>query len=318
MTQTGNSPTDESASNPGFNPAQSNSPATASLLSEQVPILPTATSKQIPFLTITASKGWSSLNLSEIWSYRDLLLSLSYRDIRLRYRQTALGAVWVVLQPLLSAGIFSFLFGVVAGLKSDGFPYFVFSFAGMLAWNVFSNVLSKTSTCLVGSSHLVSKVYFPRLVIPLSVVPSVAIDFLIASILLIGLMLKYHLPAHWGLLLTPVVLLSVVAMALGIGLFSAALMVSYRDVGYVLPVLIQSLMLVSPVAYSSANVPEKWHTVFMLNPMAGLVEAFRWSILGKGEISVFSLAYPIVLSSVLLIGGAFSFRRMERRFADVI
>ena len=271
-----------------------------------------------PHLTLRPKSGWAALIFREVWQFRDLLASLAGRDLKLRYRQTALGVIWVVLQPLIGAGILSFVFGAVAGLPSDGVPRFVFSFAGMLAWNAFNNTLTRSSTSLVGNAHLVSKVYFPRLVLPLSTLISTLVDFTAAMGMMVVLMACYHIAPQAGLLLLPVLLLILLAMALGIGLYAAALMVSYRDVGYILPVLMPFLMWASPVGYSVSNVPLRWRGWYMLNPLAGLLQAFRWSLLGRGEFSAMQLIYPASISLAVFVAGAFAFRRMERRFADVI
>ncbi len=271
-----------------------------------------------PYLTIRPRSGWAALNFLEVWHFRDLLLSLAGRDLKLRYRQTALGVIWVILQPLIAAGILSFVFGAVAKLSSDGLPHFIFSFAGLLAWNAFNNTLSRSSTSLVGNAHLVSKVYFPRLVLPLSTLISTLVDFAVAMGMMIVLMICYRIAPQPGLLLLPILLLILAAMALGVGLYAAALMVSYRDIGYILPVFMPFLMWASPVGYSISDVPLRWRGWYMLNPLAGLIQSFRWSLLGRGEFSATQLIYPATVSVAVFVAGAFAFRRMERRFADVI
>jgi lipopolysaccharide transport system permease protein len=272
-----------------------------------------------PYQTILKpSSGWAALNLLEVWKYRDLLLVLAMRDVKLRYRQTALGVIWVVLQPLLAAGIFSFVFGKVAKMPSDGVPYFIFSYAGQLGWNLFSGTLSKSSAVLVGNSQLVSKIYFPRLVLPLSTIFSCLIDFGVALAMMVVLMICYHIVPHIGLLLFPLWLLLFVMMGVGIGLITSALSVEYRDINYVVPIFVQFLMYASPVAYSVSAVPIKWHAIYMMNPLSGLLEAFRWSFLGVGHLDWAILSISIVFSIVIFVVGAFSFRKMERRFADVI
>lgn len=258
------------------------------------------------------------LNLGEIWQYRDLLTTLAGRDVKLRYRQTALGAIWVILQPLLAAGIFSFVFGSVAKLSSDGVPYFLFSYAGLLAWNAFSSTLTKVSGCLLQNSQLVSKVYFPRLVLPLSTLFSTLVDFGVALGMMVVLMLLYHVVPGVGLLLLPVWLLLILLLATGVGLFASALMVSYRDVQYILPVVTQFLLYASPVAYAVSRVPAEYHTLYMLNPLASLLEGFRWSLLNRGTLDVSLVLYAAFVSVAVFVGGAYSFKRMERKFADVI
>ena len=271
-----------------------------------------------PYLLITPSKGWAALNLRELWQFRDLLTTLAGRDVKLRYRQTALGVVWVILQPLMAAGIFSVVFGKIAKLPSNGVPYIVFSYAGLLGWNAFSSTLTKVSGCLVGNAQLVSKVFFPRLVLPLSTVVSTLVDFGVALAMLIVLMIAYHVVPGVGLLLLPVWLLLTLILAVGIGLYASALMVSYRDVQYVLPVVTQFLLYASPVAYALSVVPPQWKLFFTLNPLTGLLEGFRWSLLGRGALDVNSVLYAAVVSVLVFVGGAFAFKRMERKFADVI
>lgn len=271
-----------------------------------------------PYLRIRPTSGWAALNLRETWQFRDLLMTLAGRDLKLRYKQTALGVIWVVLQPLLAAGIFSFVFGLVAKLPSDGVPYFVFSFAGLLGWNLFSGILTKSSVCLLGNQQLISKVFFPRLVLPLSTVPSVLVDFAIAAALMVGLLVAYRIAPGWGLLLLPIWMATIAALALGVGLVTSALTVSYRDVQYILPVFTQMLLYASPVAYAASKVPAEWRGVYFLNPLASLLDAFRWSLLGGPEPMWGSVAYAAVLSAGVLVWGAFAFKKMERRFADVI
>ena len=271
-----------------------------------------------PYLTIQPTAGWQAINLRELWQFRDLLTTLAQRDVKLRYRQTALGALWVVLQPLMAAGIFSFVFGKVAKLPSDGLPYFVFSYAGLLGWNAFSATLGKASGSLLGNAGLVSKVYFPRLVLPLSVVFSTLIDFAVALGLMAVLMVVYHIAPTAALLLLPVWLALIILLAVGVGMYASALTVSYRDVGFILPVLTQFLLYASPVAYAVSAVPAHLRFVYFLNPLSGLLEAFRWSLLGTGHLDARIVAYSTVVTLLVFVGGAFSFKKMERKFADVI
>lgn len=271
-----------------------------------------------PYLTIRPTSGWAALNLAEVWQYRDLLSSLATRDVKLRYRQTALGVIWVILQPLLAAGIFSFVFGKVAKLPSDGVPYFLFSYAGLLGWNLCSSTLMKVSGCLTGNAHLISKVFFPRLILPLSTLFSSLIDFGVAAGMMVVLMLVNHVPIGLGLLLLPVWMLLLLMIAVGVGLFCASLMVTYRDVQFVLPVAVQFALYASPIAYAVSAVPHNLRPLYFLNPLSSLLEAFRWSILGTGQLQWGYLAYSAVVAVTLLVGGAFAFKRMERQFADVI
>ena len=272
----------------------------------------------VPFTKIRSTSGWRALDLRQIWLFRDLLTTLAERDIKLRYRQTALGVAWVVLQPLLAAGIFSFVFGRVAGLSSDGIPYFIFAYAGLLAWTAFSSTVTKASSCLVGNAQLVSKVYFPRLILPLSTIFSTLIDFGVALGMMAVLMVSYGVRPTLGLLFLPVCLLLILMLALGVGLYASALMVTYRDVQYILPVLIQFFMYASPVAYAVSQVPAHFHTLYFLNPLSGLFEAFRWCFFGNGDVGVSHLLYSAAFAVAVFVGGALSFRKMERQFADVI
>lgn len=271
-----------------------------------------------PHLVIRPTSGLAALNLNEIWPYRDLLVTLAERDIKIRYKQTALGVIWVILQPLVAAGIFSFVFGSIANLPSDGVPYFLFAYAGMQGWTLFSNVLTRSSGCLVGNAHLVSKVYFPRFILPLSTLGAILLDFTVAMGMMAVLMIMYQVVPGWGLLLLPVWMGILISFAMGIGLWLAALMVQYRDVGYILPVAMQMLMYASPVAYASSAVPERYQSLFFLNPLAGILDAFRWSLLGVGTPRWDMLAVSAIVSVAVLFLGAFAFKKMERKFADTI
>jgi len=269
-------------------------------------------------LTIRASRGWVALHLPEMWQFRDLLFALAARDVKLRYKQTALGVIWVVLQPLMAAGIFSFVFGKVAKLSSDGQPYFIFAFTGLLAWNLFSSVLTKVSGAMVGNSHLISKVFFPRLILPLSSIASALVDFAVAAGMLAVLMVIYGVLPGWGILLLPVWIVLLLMMATGVGLFASSLMVSYRDVGYILPVALQILLYASPIAYSVSQVPEYLRKWYELNPLSSLLSAIRWSVFHSGSLDLLQLLYSAGIAILALLTGLFLFKRMEREFADVI
>jgi len=277
-----------------------------------------APAASLPCTVIRPSSGWPTLNLRQLWRYRDLLTTLGHRDIKLRYRQTALGVFWVVAQPLMAAGIFSFVFGRVAHLSSNGIPYFLFTFAGLLAWTSFSNTLTKASTSLVGNSQLISKVYFPRLILPLSTLYSTAVDLAVSSLMMLVLLFAHHIPLTTNILYLPLWLVLSQLLATGIGLYVSALMVSYRDVQYVLPVATQLLLYASPIAYAGAAVPEHLRDYYYLNPLAPLLDAFRWSLLGTGEIAINGLVYSATICVLAFIAGAFAFKRMERLFSDVI
>jgi lipopolysaccharide transport system permease protein len=265
------------------------------------------------------TRGWQPIDLREILRFRDLWWELARRDVRLRYRQTALGVAWVLVQPIAAAGIFSFVFQVMAGLRVDGVSYFAFAFAGLVAWNVFGSTLSKTSACMIGNAALVSKVYFPRLVLPLSTVASTLVDLAVSFAALAVLAGLHGRLALLPLLTVPLWVALLIGVALGVGLVCAALTVAYRDVQYVLPVVIPMLLYATPVAYQSSDVPEPWRTAFyVVNPLASIIDGFRWAVLGTAPPPAVFVAYAVVTAAVSLWMGAVVFRRMERRFADVI
>lgn len=258
------------------------------------------------------------VDLRELWRFRDLLTVLGGRDIRLRYRQTALGATWVVLQPVLAAGIFAFVFGRVARLPSEGVPYFVFAYAGLLGWTAFNATLTKASNSLVSNTALVSKVFFPRMLLPVSVVGSTLVDFGVSFVIMVLLILINGIGFSPAILLLPVFLLALVLAALGAGMVAASLMVSYRDVQYIVPVMTQLLLYATPVAYGMQAVPEPLRPLVLVNPLAGIIEGFRWSLLSTSSPDPAGLAYSVVASLGLFAVGVVTFQRMERRFADVI
>jgi lipopolysaccharide transport system permease protein len=271
-----------------------------------------------PCLTIRASRGWVQLDLKELWQFRDLFFSLAGRDLKLRYKQTALGVIWVILQPLMAAGVFSFVFGTVAKLPSAGIPYLVFAYAGLLGWNLFNGILGKTTGCLVGNSHLISKVFFPRLILPLSNIGSSLVDFAVAAGMM-GVLLAFHriVPSPM-LLLFPVWMAILIAIAMGFGLITAALTVSYRDVQHMMPVFTQILLYASPVAYSFTAVPGHQRWVYLLNPITPPLEAMRSSLLGTAFPGWLPLLLSASFAGLFLLAGLYSFKRMERMFADVI
>ena len=271
-----------------------------------------------PHLTIRPSSGWAAINVVELWQFRDLLFGLAGRDLKLRYKQTALGVIWVVLQPLMAAGIFSFVFGKVAKMESDGVPYFVFAYAGLLGWNLFNNTVTKASSCLIGNAQLISKVFFPRLILPLSTVPSVMIDFAVAAGMLAVMMAFHRTLPPATLLLLPVWMALLLMLSLGLGLITASLTVSYRDVQYILPVFLQILLYASPIAYPVSKVPTNLRTVYYLNPLTAPLEAFRSSLLGTSMPYWHQILYAAAVSLAVFLVGVYSFKRMERKFADVI
>jgi lipopolysaccharide transport system permease protein len=272
----------------------------------------------LPHIQIRSDAGGAPIELREIVRHRDLLLRLADRDIKLRYKQTVLGVTWVVLQPLMASLIFAFVFGVVAHLPSEERPYLLFAYAGLMAWNVFSQTLTRVSYSLVSNGHLISKVYFPRMILPMASMTSTLVDF-IASLGLMFLLLAYY--RVWpgaGLLLLPLWLLIVLVMAMGLGLTAAALMVRYRDISHIIPTFLQLGMYVSPVAWSTLVVPEKYRWVFRVNPLTGPLESFRWSLLGEGSVPWPALAYSTAIAALVFWVGAIVFKREERDFADVI
>lgn len=275
-------------------------------------------SAEIPFLVIEPGKGWVSLKLNELWVYRELLYFLTWRDIKVRYKQTALGAAWAIIQPLFTMLVFSVFFGRLAKIPSDGIPYPIFSFAALVPWTFFANGLSQASNSLVGNSNLLTKVYFPRLVIPISTVISGFIDFALSFAVLLLMMVYYGKVPTLNVIWLPFFLLLALITALGVGLWMSALNVEYRDVRYVVPFITQFWMLATPIAYPSTMLSEPWRTVYGLNPMVGVIEGFRWALLGSGTGPGAMTAVSTVVSILALITGAFYFKRMERNFADIV
>ena len=271
-----------------------------------------------PTFVIRPRRGWAALHLGELWAYRDLLLILAERDVKLRYKQTALGVIWVVLQPLVAALIFAAIFGACAKLPSDGNPYLLFVFCGMLPWNLFSGALQRAGNSLVGNANLISKVYFPRVIIPLASVLSVLVDFAVSFVVMILFMLCYRVAPTWHLLALPFFLLLTFIAAVGISLWLTGLNVYYRDFMYALPFVIQVWLYASPVTYATSLIPEAWRMWYSLNPAAGFIEGFRWSLLGNGALTPEMIISSTVSSIVLLVSGIAVFRRIERGFADVL
>jgi lipopolysaccharide transport system permease protein len=272
----------------------------------------------LPELLITPANRWIPLNLSELWEYRELLYFLVWRDIKVRYKQTALGAAWAVMQPLFMMLVFSLFFGRLAKVPSDGIPYPVFAFCALIPWQLFANALTESSNSLIGNQNLITKVYFPRLVIPLAAVLSGLVDFAIAFVILIGMMLYFGIVPGWSILVLPGFVLLAILTALAVGLWLSALNVQYRDVRYTMSFLIQFWLFATPVAYPSSLVPENWRAFYGINPMAGVVEGFRWALLGKTSPPGAMLWVSVVVVTILLIGGLYYFRRMEQQFADIV
>lgn len=270
-----------------------------------------------PLVVIEASRAWVPINFPDLWSYRELLYFLVWRDVRVRYKQTVLGAAWAILQPLVTMIIFTYFFGKLARVPTEGIPYPIFFYTGLLLWTYFSNSVMSGANSLIGNTNLVTKVYFPRLIIPASAIGAGLVDFAIASFLLIGLLIYYSFPVTLGyLMLIPLVALTTL-FALGMAVLLAALNVRYRDVRYALPFLIQVWLFVSPVIYPSTLVPEEWRWMMILNPLTGVIEGFRAALLGR-DFHWLSLGYSAVFTLLLLMYASYTFRRMERHFAEFI
>jgi lipopolysaccharide transport system permease protein len=267
---------------------------------------------------IRASKGWSVPDLRELWRYRELLYFLVWRDVKVRYKQTALGAAWAILQPFATMVVFSLFFGRLAGIPSDGVPYPAFAYAALVPWTFFANGLTLATQSLVQGQNLLRKVYFPRLAVPLAAVLSGLVDFALAFAVLLGMLLFYGIaPGARVVWVLPMLLLAL-ATSLGVGLWLSALNVRFRDVGYVLPFVVQFWLFATPVAYPSSLLEEPWRTLYGLNPMVGVVEGFRWALLGTDTAPGGALLVSTAAAAALLVSGGFYFRRMERTFADVV
>lgn len=276
-------------------------------------------SPALPELVIEAQKGWVAINWSEIWRYRELLYFLTWRDVKIRYKQTVLGGAWAILQPLANTLVFTLLFGKLAGLdqKTGGVPYAVYVYTAQLAWTFFANSVNNSSNSLVGSSNLISKVYFPRLIIPLAAVGAGLVDFAVSAVVLLGMMLYFRTGLSPQILLTPLFLLGTILCATGVGTLLSALTVAYRDFRYVVPFMVQLWFFATPVIYPNSMIPAPWRSLMFLNPMTGLVDGFRSAFLGLPiHWGNTSLSLGISLACFLL--GSAYFRRVERRFADVI
>jgi len=263
-------------------------------------------------------RGWVGLQLKELWEYRELLLFLTWRDIAVRYKQTVLGAGWAIIQPFFAMVVFSLFFGRLAKIPSDGVPYPIFSFAALVPWTFFATGLMQSANSLVGSANLIRKVYFPRLAIPTATVLSELVDFGLAFLVLVAMMLYYGIVPSLNVLWLPCFLLLALATALGVGLWLSALNVQFRDVRYVVPFMTQFWLFATPIAYPSTLLPEPWRTVYALNPMVGVVEGFRWALLDTATAPGAMVAASALAALTILISGAFYFRRMEDTFADVV
>lgn len=269
-------------------------------------------------LVIERQGGLFKIDWSELWEYRELLYALVERDVKVRYKQTAIGASWVILQPLIAMLIFTAIFGRMAKMPSDGIWYPAFTLTALLPWTYFSQAITRSGMSLVTSANLVTKVYFPRLLLPLSMIVSPLIDFALSLLLLFGLLLYAGIPLTWKVLTLPLFVLVAMLTALGVGLILSTANVKYRDVGHAIPFLIQIWMFLSPIVYPVSLVPEQWKVLYGLNPMAGVIEGFRWALLGKAVPDLMVMGASIGVFMGVLIGGLAYFRKMEREFADVI
>jgi len=271
-----------------------------------------------PATVIKPSKGWVSLRLSDIWEYHELLYFLTWRDVKVRYKQTALGALWAIIQPFFTMIVFSLFFGRLAKIPSDGVPYPLFAYAALVPWAFFANGLSQSSNSLVGSANLITKVYFPRIIIPISSILSGLIDFAIAFLVFICMSLYYGIYPTLAVVLLPFFLLLGLITALGVGLWLSALNVRFRDVRYIIPFLTQFWLFATPIAYPSSLLSEPWRTLYGINPMVGVVEGFRWALLGV-DTAPGAIVFVSALAAIgLLVSGVFYFKRVEKFFADII
>jgi lipopolysaccharide transport system permease protein len=273
---------------------------------------------QIPPLVIGPSRGWVPLRLADLWEYRELLYFLVWRDLKVRYKQTAVGIAWVMIQPTFLTLAFSVFFGRLAGVPSDGIPYPLFAYCGILPWQLFAQALSNSANSLVANEGLITKVYFPRLIIPLAAVFSALVDFMFAFVVLLAMAYFYGIAPTVGVFLVPAFVFLAVTIALSVGLWLSALNVQYRDVRHALPFMIQFWFFMTPVVYPSSLVPEQWRIIHSLNPLVVVVVGLRWVLLGTARPGGVSLAVSIAVASILLIGGLHYFRRVEKSFADVV
>jgi lipopolysaccharide transport system permease protein len=270
-------------------------------------------------VVIEPIRGWAALNLKDLWVYRELVYFLTWRNLKVRYKQTALGASWAILQPFLTMVVFSIFFGNLAKIPSDGVPYPIFSYTALLPWTLFAKALTDASHSLVQNSHMITKVYFPRLILPLASILSGLVDFALAFLVLFAMMLFYGIYPASAIWTLPLFVLLAMITALGVGIWLSAMNVLYRDIGYVLPFLTQFWMTLTPIAYPASLLPEKWRLIYALNPMTGVVEGFRWALLGSAASAPTGmLAVSSTISVIILITGLLYFRRMERRFADMV
>jgi lipopolysaccharide transport system permease protein len=295
-------------------------------LQETTIVKPDQQSEDELVLFIRPSRGWSAINLKEIWHFRELIYFLIWRDVKVRYKQTALGAAWAIIQPFLTMVVFTVFFGKLAKVPSDNVPYPIFSYTGLLPWGLFVKALSDAGHSLVSHRAMITKIYFPRLVIPFASVLSGIVDFGLAFLVLIGIMIyynyapgsTYHISINSSILTLPLFLILALITALGVGLWLSALNVIYRDINYIIPFLTQFWLFITPIAYPSSMVPAKWQLLYAINPMTGVVEGFRWALLGTGTAPGPMLVVSTTIALVILITGLLYFSRMERTFADTV
>ncbi len=269
-----------------------------------------------PFTRIEPSRGWRSLGLKELWAYRELVYFFAWRNIKVRYKQTIMGAAWAIIQPVVTMVIFSLFFGRLAQMPSDGLPYPIFNYTALVPWSFFTTVIAQSASSVVGSAGMIKKIYFPRLAVPISSLLSSALDFSLAFAVLLVLMLAYGFAPTLNILYLPLLLLLAIATSLGAGLWLGALNARFRDIQYTIPFLIQVWFFSTPIVYPSSLLPEPWRALFGLNPMAGVVEGFRWALLGAETRPGAMIFVSSLVALALLVSGAYYFRRMEKTFAD--
>ena len=278
---------------------------------------PTDNLPDVPLVIIEANRSWSGVKLKDLWAFRDLLYFLTWRDVKVRYRQTALGVAWAIIQPLFTMIIFTVFFGRLAGVPSDKVPYPLFAYAGLLPWTFFANAISNSGNSLVGSANLVTKVYFPRMIIPAAAIAAGLVDLAISFIVLVLLMIYYRVQVTWGFLMFPIVVVLTALLALGVGMWLSALNVKYRDVRFALPFIVQLWLFVSPVIYPASFLPARFRWLLYLNPMTGIIESYRASLFGL-PFDWSALAVSAAITFALLLYSSYAFHRMEKNFADII
>jgi lipopolysaccharide transport system permease protein len=294
-------------------------PAAADLEAHHGPLdLPSESQPAVPTILIEPRHGWPLPSLRELWAYRELLFFLAWRDIKVRYKQTAIGAAWAILQPFLTMVVFSVIFGSLLAVPSDGIPYPIFAYAALVPWTFFASCVALSSNSLVRDANLISKVYFPRLLVPLAATIGPIVDFAIAGVLLLAMLVFYAIVPGPALLTLPLFLGLAFLTALSVGIWLAAVNVRYRDVAYVVPFLTQFWLFVTPVAYPASLIPEPWRAVYGLNPMAGVIEGFRWALLGTASVPVATVTVSAIVVIVVLLSGIHYFQRTESEFADVV